>query len=383
MSSKKPAKDAKVFSGQDLAKAVKERLLKFEAQLKDLQARELRKDEHMEPGVHEADVAGEPSHKEPGNHEKFSMDMPQKPPESPVGSSVGLASPSSSDNCPTCGQLDQPGACTCLDQILSAAKSDDVATDSAGAGSMALSKKKEVAVNEKLRKLCKLCKKADCAGKCIAKSVDYIDESGKKVTKGVVGKLPGDEKIKVVGNKTGSGDIEKAGKKSAEKSSEESTEGSKEESSMGKEEMSMDKGAAEDFKEKSAKLGLTTKPAIATTTKEKWKADAAALHAKAEAPPMAKPPSGNIPNATPKSTPKAPVVAAPMSKVLIPAGPGPAAGPAMPPMMKSPGAHGIVDGMKAKSVQLGNHILGKSEDSMGLGNCVDCGNLEHAGKCKR
>lgn len=101
-------------------------------------------DQHMEPGVHENAAPGATPHAEPGGHEMASMPVADEPPASPVGSSAASAgvpsaelappaisqpAPVSADPagdptaqgpdmnaelCPTCGNADVPGQCTCL-----------------------------------------------------------------------------------------------------------------------------------------------------------------------------------------------------------------------------------------------------------------------------
>lgn len=101
-------------------------------------------DQHMEPGVHENAAPGAAPHAEPGGHEMASMPVADEPPASPVGSSAASAgvpsaelappaisqpAPVSADPagdptaqgpgmnaelCPTCGNADVPGQCTCL-----------------------------------------------------------------------------------------------------------------------------------------------------------------------------------------------------------------------------------------------------------------------------
>lgn len=106
--------DEKFYTPDDVKQALQTRLVKFEAQLRDLHVRELRKDSHMEPGVHEAGQPGAEQHIEPGGHENAEMPMPQSPPEQPVGSSHGIPQGQLQDLCPMCGQPDMPGQCTCL-----------------------------------------------------------------------------------------------------------------------------------------------------------------------------------------------------------------------------------------------------------------------------
>ncbi len=156
----------KQFSLSELGAAVVARLRKAEADLSRLHGRELRKDEHMEPGVHEAAQPGAASHQEPGGHEQYAMGMPDTVPTSPVGSSAGvppsqLADPSAGaiptgadpqadmagvDTCITCGQPDAPGQCTCLgnqDQLMAQGAHAQPNVNSGGPTPLALSEKSE------------------------------------------------------------------------------------------------------------------------------------------------------------------------------------------------------------------------------------------------
>ncbi len=193
--------DPKIYTPADVQTALKERLQKFEIQLKELHARELRKDEHMEPGVHEAAGAPGGQHVEPGGHENAVMPMPQSPAEQPVGSSHGIPAGQLSDLCPMCGQPDMPGQCTCLNGggheamdpgIIDPAAHGVPATPLAlnetqgygpGAGPLAQSECEHG---------------SECKG-CVKKGYDFIDVKGKLGTKGnhPDAKLPGEKSKKI------------------------------------------------------------------------------------------------------------------------------------------------------------------------------------------
>ncbi len=193
--------DPKSYTPADVQLALKERLKKFETQLQDLHARELKKDEHMEPGIHEANMGQQP-HLEggpgPGGHEMAAMPMPQSQPEQPVGSSSDIPPGQLQDLCPMCGQPDMPGQCTCLNGGGHEAMDPGLSqlANSVPATPMALSEDsmEPMAMSEKL---CKLHKAALC-NTCMSKATDFINIDGKKKTKGIHpdAKLPpGDDQV--------------------------------------------------------------------------------------------------------------------------------------------------------------------------------------------
>lgn len=189
--------DAKVYTPADIQTALKERLVKFEQQLKDLHARELRKDEHQEPGIHEADQ-GQSGHMEPGGHENAVLPMPQSPSEQPVGSSSGIPPGQLQDLCPMCGKPDQPGQCVCLngggheglDHILDAAQG-------VPATPLHLS---EAVFGKQVKKSEDLCKEhsAKMCKACMSKATDFVDVDGKLKSKGIEASAelpPGDDQV--------------------------------------------------------------------------------------------------------------------------------------------------------------------------------------------
>ncbi len=183
----------KVYTPADIQTALKERLKKFEIQLKDLSARELRKDEHMEPGIHEAGQPGAEQHIEPGGHENAVMPMPQSPAEQPVGSSHGIPQGQLQDLCPMCGQPDMPGQCTCLNGGGNEGLDPGIIdAGAAGVPSTPLNlSEDELALSE-----CEHGK--DCKSCGLKKDADFINIDGKKETKGIHpdAKLPpGDDQV--------------------------------------------------------------------------------------------------------------------------------------------------------------------------------------------
>ncbi len=216
----------KLFTPNDVKKALAERLAKFELQLKDLHTRELRKDVHVEPSQHEADH-GQPSHLEgpgvEGGHEDYAMNTPQHPPEQPVSSSHGIPAGQLTDLCPLCGQQDNPanGSCGCLnagngtgaEQAFSGNPSLNPTQPDPVAGldqALALSEKKmvmEPLCKPHSKSMCKMCKKEEP----VSKTDDYIDSKGNKKTVGINDKanLPGDKKSKEMSPAGSGGEVKK------------------------------------------------------------------------------------------------------------------------------------------------------------------------------
>lgn len=146
---------------QRLAKHIRSTIIKYADGIEDLAKREqfkenLRKaslfeDAHPEPGVHEPAAVGVEQHMEPGAHEQFQLNPPAQPDAAtaePIVGGTGIApgqldpmgAPGQShqppgdaaptpggpqavpangdDMCPLCGNVDQPGSCTCLNDMM-------------------------------------------------------------------------------------------------------------------------------------------------------------------------------------------------------------------------------------------------------------------------
>jgi len=435
----------KRYSLSDLSKAIAERLHKAEAEFKALAGQELllRKDEHMEPGVHEAPAAGVASHQEPGGHEKFDMGMPDSLPDSPVGSATGLppgqlqdpasqAGPTQVDpqgdmagveRCITCGQQDLPGSCTCLAQPLAMSEKTKEASAVRNASSGKPWLKAE---------LCKGCGKSHTEKACaMAKEEDFVNVDGKKSTKGVAAKA----KLPKTDDDLGPG-------MSGPASKEMSAGGSGGEIKKGK------LGKADPLATAKPKPPVKKpKPVVMEASpdaerKAEASASASASMVKAALPPMAKPPGGGIKAAAPTAKVGAPKVAGvpsapPLGKAALPAAGAQmaqhaqvagskaaaqgAAAPkaAAPTPMPTPSQHAgraaehqaamggafqpkgpVVSGLElapkkpagmaapAAKPGMGKtsaapyaHILGKSE-GRDLGQCLLCGKTEHGGSCR-